>query len=350
MIVPKKYIYSILNELAGVSDTIEVKYPPIGKLFSLSFGEKCALELLPEAEYDKIRRGFLRYEGKGSLPDREVPSGSDFRTCFYASGVIQSESQGELEDIISEGMERNLLKGKKPLFIAYDTNALSNRINRTVEELISQKNRKNRPQIGYCLSEGVGDELQAILDVKYKTPDIEKLKLSCMDFTWNFLNQLPKRSRMAYLGAVEFKKILATPNCELIDAERRGDEAIVNSYKEYEKNHDVELLLLTGDNNFTSRAQSKRIRTLCMKMPGALRSSEPIDCEYKNLSELIFCTAVTFGYIELGGIEIYGVWRGKSTEDWNSERVSIEIKDAGIKKKVMRDLQIIEAAEKELVE
>jgi len=349
MIVSKKYIYSILNELANVSDTIQIKYPPIGHLFSLWFGEKCKLKFLPEADYRKMREGFLRIK-KGAIPDKEIPLGNDFRTCLYASGIIQSDTQEELNDIISEGIERNLLKGKKPLFIGYDTNALSDRLNRKIEEIIALKTRNNKPQIGYCLSEGVEKELQDNLDKKYDFEDLKKLKLPCMGFTNKFINQPPKKSRMAYLGAVEFKKILANPNCELIDTDRKGDEAIVNSYKKYEKAHDVELLLLTGDNNFTSRAQTQRIRTLYMKKPSALQNSEPIYCEYKNLCELIFCTAIIFGYIEFGGIEIYGIWKGKTSEDWDAERLNIEIKDAEIKKKVKRDLQVIETAERALSE
>ena len=272
--------------------------------------------------------------------------GTDFRTCLYASAVLKSESRKDLEEVIEEGVSRELLKGKKPLFIGYDTNALSSRINVTVEDIISQKSRGNRPQIGYCLSSGVREELYGILDCKYQQYEIEQLKLLGMDFSWNFLNQPPKQSRMAYLGAVEFKQIISNPNCELIDAEGRGDEAIVNSYKKYEKNHDVELVLVTGDSIFTSRAHSTRLRTLWMKLPMAVQGSNLIECDYKNLIELIFCTAIIFGYINMGGVEVYGVWRGKSSEDWDEQRVNIEIANSQIKDKVLRDLRVIEAAEK----
>ena len=93
MIVPKRYINCILNELSEIYGAIEVRYPPIGKLFSVSFGERCSLDVLPEVDYDKMRRGFLRYEEKGSVPDREIPSGGDFRSCLYSAGIIQSESR-----------------------------------------------------------------------------------------------------------------------------------------------------------------------------------------------------------------------------------------------------------------
>lgn len=346
MIIPKSYLYAVLNELSKTSGRIQVVYPPIGKLFSVGFGEKCELDIVPEHEYQRLRNNFLRYEEKNSVPEREIPSGANLRTCLYASSVLKSESLKELEEVIEEGVSRELLKGKKPLFIGYDTNALSSRSNVTVEDIISQKSRGNRPQIGYCLSEGVSEELYDIIDIKYKQHEIEQLKLLGMDFSWNFLNQPPKQSRMAYLGAVEFKQIISNPNCELIGAGGRGDEAIVNSYKTYDKNHDVELVLVTGDSIFTSRAQSKRLRTLWMKLPMALQSSGLIKCDYKNLVELIFCTAVIFGYLNVGGIEVYGVWRGKSSEDWDEQRVNIEITNSQIKESVLKDLRVIEIAKK----
>jgi len=349
VIIPKKYLYTILNELPETSGKTQVTYPPIGMLFSVSFGENCELDIVPEREYQELRKDFLWYNA-GSIPEREIPSGTDFRTCLYASSVLQSESRIELEDIIEEGVSRNLLKGKKPLFVGYDTNALSSRINIAVEEIISLKSRGKKPQIGYCLSGAVREELHAILDCKYKQNEIEQLKMLGMDFAWNFLNQPPKQSRMAYLGAVEFKQIISNPNCELINSEGRGDEAIVNSYKKYEENHAVELVLITGDNNFSSRAQSNRLQTLCMKIPGALKGSKPLYCSYKNLVELIFCTAVIFGYINMGGVEVYGVWKGKSADDWDEQRVNIEIANPQVKDKVLKDLQVIEMAEKRLRE
>lgn len=346
MIVPKKHLYAVLNELSEISDRIQVRYPPIGRLYSVNFGDKCKLDIVPEYEYQKLRNDFLLCENKGSISDKEIPSGIDFRTCLYASSILKSESLAELEEIIEDGVSRELLKGKKPLFIGYDTNALSHRINITVEDFISKKSKGRRPQIGFCLSGAVREELHAILDYKYKQNEIEQLKQVGMSFAWNFLNQPPKRSRMAYLGAVEFKQIISNPNCELIDAEGKGDEAIVNSYKKYEKNHDVELLLVTGDHIFSSRAQSNRMRTLSMKMPLALQNSNLVECDYKNLVELIFCTAVIFGYINIGEVGVYGVWRGKSSEDWDEERINIEITDTQIKERLLKDLQIIETAEK----
>jgi len=192
--------------------------------------------------------------------------------------------------------------------------------------------------------------LHYILDYKYKQNEIEQLQILGMDFSWNFLNQPPKQSRMAYLGAVEFKYIISNPNCELIESAGRGDEVIINSYKRYEKSHDVELMLITGDNNFSSRAQSNRLRTLCMKIPGALQGSKPLICSYKNLVELIFCTAVIFGNINVGGVEVYGVWKGKSAEDWDEQKVNIDIANCQVKDMILRDLRIIERAEMRMKE
>lgn len=40
---------------------------------------------------------------------------------------------------------------------------------------------------------------------------------------------------------------------------------------------------------------------------------------------MIYTTAVVFGFVSVRGVTVYGIWRGKSPEDWNRERVKLRL-------------------------
>lgn len=110
----------------------------------------------------------------------------------------------------------------------------------------------------------------------------------------------------------------------------------------------MELLLITGDSIFASMAQNSRLHTLHMKFPGSIDRCMKIETDFKNVVELLFCTAIIFGYIRMQGIELYGIWKGKSAADWDARSLNIEVKNSTIRKNLFRDLKIIETAKNNL--
>lgn len=335
LIVSKEYLSVLLNEIGKSGDEIFVVYPPIGILFRIKVGTECSVRPLSKKSYDSGRDMALKYADNDIL-QREIPVFSELRDCLYASSILTSENLIELEEILAEGCSREPLKGDKPLFIGYDNNSLRFWSNKVVESMLSDIFRNGMQKVGFCLSSGVRKELRSRWDEKFKMKDIKKLD---GHFVSIFLNQPPKDARKARLGAVEYKHIATIPSCEEIQDIGYGDFEIIDSYKRFQQEHDVDVFLISGDNNFISMAHESKMRALYFKMPKI--QNDELDAEWENIVDLIYYTAIVFGYVELGDVKIYGIWTGKEGNHWDDYMLDIDMKHSDRSNNVLRDIRIL---------
>ncbi|MDK2833805.1 MAG: hypothetical protein PWR29_832 [Methanolobus sp.] len=338
MIIPKNYLISLFNEIKSHTGSVEVVYPPIGTLFKVDFGDTCTLYTMPIKIYQEKRESLFRWK-HGSVLDKEVPTHNDLQVCYYAASLWRSDNEPELIEIIREGCNRDLLKGQKPLFIGYDTNSMRHQTTRVVEDIVSHISRKGNTSMGYCLSENVKAELRYQWDAKYRFEEIKELATH-LPFANKFLNQPPKDARMARLGAVEYKRIMSLPNCQETDGKgRTGDEKIINSYESFRDKRNVDILLISGDNNFVAMAHEERMQAIYMKQP--VRHHDVLELRWEDVTEMIYIVAIVFGYIQINGISVFGSWKGKLEEDWDRCRLYIDALDDNQKKFLFKDLEIL---------
>lgn len=52
-------------------------------------------------------------------------------------------------------------------------------------------------------------------------------------------------------------------------------------------------------------------------------------------------TAVIYGELRIRGAVLRGVWRGKTGEDWNSERLRLEFRDRRLEERMQGNLRIL---------
>lgn len=339
MIITKNDLICILNELLPL-ESIKISYQPIGLLFKIQLEEECLVEPIAEVSYNNQRKSIIGAKNAGNSLEKEFPKGLDFRECFYVAGLLEYKSKAELEDKIKEAAKRNVLNKNRPLFIGYDTDALRHRLNRLVESIISKYTAESTMQIGFCISENVISQLSKQWSPKYKEHEIPIPKLN---FTQHFLNQQPKNSRMARLGAIEHKHIAEFPLYSEAKAGRNyedSDDLIVNSYQSFAKDYNVDILLISGDSDLVYKAEAKRMNAHRMEYPGEIGFQAKYYTEWDTVAELIFCTAIIFGYIEMENIEIYGIWTKKDLKDWDSDNLKIKINDPELEVKIKRHLSI----------
>jgi hypothetical protein len=338
MKIPKGYLVALLNELSYLSGSIEVQSPLTGHLFTIEFGEKCKVIPVKKNLFLGERRDFIDTKNGVRIED-EVPDFNDLVTCFYSSALILSPDHQDIVNVIKEGINRELLMGKRPVFIGYDTNSPRHRMNRVVERIISSIDRQGHQKIGYCMSDVIKKELQYQWDKKYG--DLEQLRMLWDNtFSRSFLNQPPLDARMAMIGAVEYMHVIANPNCEEVYSQGRGDTAIIESYSKYEKFHAVDMLLLSGDNNFTTMAHQDRIDALYLRP--ARHLPDEIETDWIQLIELLYCTAVIFGVISVDDVHIFGIWSGKNGVDWNRYNLKIDPGYGNYSQKMLDDVRILE--------
>lgn len=339
MMVPKEYLNAILNELSYLTERIEINSPISGHLFSIEFGERCNVTPVSKNEYNKHGETFINMRGGDDMIRNDAPSFDDLKICFYASSLIRSPDHPEIVKAIEDGLNRRLLMGDRPLFIGYDTNSLRHRTNKVVDGIISLDGPLNRQKIGYCISGVVKKELRNQWDKKYSSLDLLE-RLWGEELSRRFMNQPPLKARMARLGAVEYKHIMANPNCEEIKSRGYGDTAIIESYKRYQEIHDVDMLLLSGDNNFTSMAHEDKMHALYIRQPRQLPGV--IDADWFDVIELLYCSAVVFGLISIDNVYVHGIWSRKAGAEWDNYMLDIDISKSDISASISHDIKIME--------
>lgn len=339
MIIPKDYFVALLNELSRDSGQVVVKYPPIGTIFTIKIDEMCTLYPMPKEEFKYLRKNLLDPWHHDKFISNEIPTDMDLTTCLYASSILRSEGESSLKDKLQEGCKRNLMKGDKPLFIGYDTNSLRHRSNRVVAEILSGLSRDPVMNIGFCLNEIIKEELRYRWDHKYRISDVNELSKVHRQ-AHNFLNQHPKDARMARMGAVEYKHIMTQPNCVETIGRGYGDIKIIRSFEFFRDKRNVDILLISGDNDFTAMAHEEKMNALYLKQPTSY--DKELEASWEQVVELLYCVAVVFGHVLINGIDVYGIWKGKVEDDWDGYRISIDPYNRKLKGDMFRDIRILE--------
>ncbi|MBE0522696.1 MAG: hypothetical protein IBX39_10590 [Candidatus Methanoperedenaceae archaeon] len=251
--------------------------------------------------------------------------------CLFISGVLEPRDVPDIEKDLSRQADRDMMKGERPLFIGFDTNALRRRVNTHVQRIVNERGLKAR----FCLSTLVFDELFRQYDKKlpYEWEPPEQL---C--FMENFSNQLQRDARMARLGAVEYRKLKGlqyTYEVKGDDTRDNPDLKIVRSYDTLKAENDI--LLISGDKNFSDLANAKNMRVIDVKQPHNVPVELPISWE--GACDLIYIAAVVFGMVDVNGVKVEGVWRGKDESNWNYEQVNLKC-DGELKNKLVKFMRI----------
>jgi len=339
MILEKANLSVVLNELYLSNRRIEVKFPPIiGSLYEISLDETCKIYPMQEEKYAEVRYKLSTEEAIMEEDIiNEIPKPSEYRMTLYASGCLTAENYEDVKKELEQNAKRDLLRGHRPLYIGYDTNALMHRVPVDVSEILNAMNAKT----GYALCTGVLEELHPKVDKKYNQLKIGRLKqrLKIKEFE-EFFNQPLLNARMHRIGLMEYRKLKNNYYADEIKSEK-GDLNIVRAYSKYpiSKNNMVDILLFSGDNVFVEIAHDNRLKAIFVKQPKTIPSN--LKVKWNKIVDLLFVSAIVFGYISVSGIKMFGIWRGKIEDDWNKERVCIQIKSEELKKEIERDIRII---------
>jgi len=329
MIIPLKRLMVILNELYyGGAKALEVSYPPIDLIYSISLGEKCKLSIPSRKEYDARRIEAIKITGEFG---NEIPNYNNFTDILTASGILAPKNIDEINTQINEKCRRDIYKGDKMLFIGFDTNILMYRLNRIIREIY-----RNRG--GLCLSYLVSRELARKWDRKYDYQKLQNVPPR-MSFMKSFPNQPVLSVRQSRLGSVEYRFIRSDPHTREIMTGDGADLEIIDSYKKFERDNDVDVVLVSSDMNFAGMARDAHMNVIPVKKQVDAPQNMEIDWEQAAL--LIYSSAVIYGYISLNGIDIYGIWTGKEDDDWNIENLKINV-DGALAGKLQRDLAILQ--------
>lgn len=329
---------------------IHVSYPFYGiELFTLDI-DKPELTKIVRAD----RLDWSRSERKPlnrSFSADELPSYNDLRNCMLSSGFIDYRNEGEIASklLALKDEARDPNKRPRPVFVAVDTNVLYDRfLSRHLPLKDEVSGRTVEAQdFRYVLSEIVQMEIDSKITHKYSREEIQGLAsvLSHPELLREFQNASGRRERIAKLAFNEMNYLLTELRALRIKGtaardKERNDIEIAQSYKQWARGGDYDVLLITADEDMVNHARTSELMTLQLDLPFEVPDHARIDPW--RVSDLLYDLAVTFGVVSLDNecIVIMGEWGGKSSSDYLGENVRVRFSTDELQPEMARLLSI----------
>lgn len=281
----------------------------------------------------------------------ELPSFNDLRNCMLSSGFIDYRNEREvatkLLSLKAEALDPN--KRPRPVFVAVDTNVLYDRFLSRHLPLRDEESGMavDAHDFRYVLSEIVQMEIDSKITHKYSKEEIQALAsvLSHRELLREFQNASGRRQRIAKLAMNEMNYLLTELRALRIKGaaardKERNDIEIAQSYKQWARNGDYDVLLLTADEDMVSHARTSELMTLQLELPFEVPEHARIDPW--RISDLLYDLAVTFGVVTLNGdaVTILGEWGGKSSSDYMAENVRVRFSAEELYPEIARQVAI----------
>lgn len=304
-----------------INNNIECKFPifPQFQLFNAkpaNYGYELNINNL---NFDRI------YTELDNRQSSEFPEFRDFRECFLSSGCIIYENH---DDFVNQ---YNIIqKLHSRMYIAIDTNILYHRYFSFSEY--------NKEQV--LVSITVKREIENSINYKYNHDQISKLKKAAeinSEYIDELFNCRMKRSRLAHDFAIRelnsINHILVQPSDYPADNYEKLDLKIVKDYKNYEKKNNVRVLILSADEKIGDCCQIENAEYFIFDYPHKINIDQVPAHNFRNL---LYNLAVTFGFIELNSVIIFGEYRGKKDFD----NLKIKFSDENLFDEFEKDLRI----------
>lgn len=319
-----------LNELQILINLIQGKirityplYPDFDILKADPEADGYSLETpVNEHDFKEKRSQFDRHK-------EELPSYHDLVECLLSSRTISYENVEEVQKKIKYQIEN---APRKVLFCP-DTNILYHNFLSSIERITPDK-------IGIVTT--VKDEIEASMNHKYSSSDIRELKDSA-SYHPKLLNELSNRRKKksrkaAYLAKREYKKYsgIEIPAIkESTKNQEENDQTIAKSINEYEKKNNIRTVLLTADTQMADICDIEGINCFHLKYPENYKLDK---CSHRKLLKLIFDLSVTFGFIKLNSVVIFGEFPGKGPDEPN--KMKMKFLDSKLYKKFKKHQKI----------
>lgn len=271
----------------------------------------------------------------------EMPTTNDLIQALLASGILTYTNLDEFTHILSN--YHKSLKIKK-LYFCTDTNTIYHRFITTYQH---HTNLLDQRQL--LLIDTIKSEIEAHLNYKYSTKDIEKLKAHSPPHLKSYLDsQLNKRKKYARIAAY-----LARPEYSILQSQAHNilhgirpssndkednDKIIIETLADYEKEHKNALILfLTADSSIVDICRSQGIEAFHFKMP-SLQQSKEHQAEPQQLCTALFLLTKIFGIIKADSLTLIGDFSSKEADPNNT--IKIEFSNQDVQESIHRDIRI----------
>jgi len=351
MVLSRRELQVVANAIyRGDTRYVHVSYPFYNlELFTLDIAKPELTKIVRPDAFDWTRTNKKPIDRSFSAD--ELPSFTDFRNCLLSSEFLNYKNEAEITRKLIELREesRDPNKRPRPVFVAVDTNILYNRFLSRHLPLRDDLTGKTveATDFRYVLSEIVQMEIDSRITHKYSRDELQGLAsvMSHPELLKEFGNASGRRERVAKLAFNEMTfvqtelKALRIKGTPARDREM-SDIEIARSYKQWARNGDFDVFLLTADEDMVNHARTGELMTLQLELPFAVPEHARIDPW--NVSDLIYDLAVTFGLISLDNehMLVLGEWGGKSSADYMRENVKVRFGDDAKFPDILKQLEL----------
>lgn len=340
MRIRRRHLTLLLNRLYDRGDgTFSVSHPSreVGELLTVSLDDHddCTVRFTTGRDDYANARGDVGRAYPTEVHD-DLPEPDEYLKAVLASGIIEVGNFEAVKTLVERYGNPDLMAGHPPVLAGFDTNLLPWRIDRILglrnpDEGVGYVN-------GFALATGVRDEL----DWDHKCHDTDAFVDAFGDAYEEYWNQPLGSARIGRLGLLNYRNIRDIQQADEINCQR-GDGNIVSAYDEYSDDHRNDVLLFSNDRNFVERARSRTILSEHVEFPSEL--PRRTSATWREVEVLIYTLATVFGIVELPGVTVHGVWRGKDELDWQQERLKLDCRSTTLAPLVEQDLSIVESYE-----
>jgi len=264
------------------------------------------------------------------------PTYSHYLNALVSSGVLKVEGIEELIGRIVGEFKKDIYKRPRPLYVSLDTNCFVNRISYQLERAVTVKKEK----LGaFVVADGVKKELFKEGAGKYREEELRFAIVKDKNFA-EFLNQPKVVERIKKMGKAEYNRFRSSVRFEEIPS-GIGDNEIAEALGNFSRDRNCDVWLLTFDKTMYEVSAGFGIQPVLLEFPRR-RIRERLKTDWECVCDLIYTMAVVFGFVSVGGVTVYGIWRGKGVEDWNAEKVKV----GRMIESIERDLKILDRIKK----
>ena len=285
-----------------------------------------------------------------SVSADELPSFNDLKNCLLSSGFLnyknEKEITKELADLRDEVRDPN--KRPRPVFVAADTNVLYERfLSRHMPLKDAETGRTvDASDFRYALSEIVQIEVDSRITHKYSRDEIQGLTaaLGHGDLLKEFSNGSGRKERIAKLAFNEMNYLLTELKALRVrgnptKGKEENDIEIAQSYRNWARNGQYDVLLLTADEDMVNHARTSELMTLQLEFPYDVPEHGRLDPW--RMSDLVYDLAMVFGVIGLDdSMLVFGEWAGKASSDYQHENVKVRMRDVSQAGGVAKQLDV----------
>jgi hypothetical protein len=330
----------VLNALwTNGDDRIALSHPgdPIGDLLTANLDA-------PDTATVRFEQGLLTYGDNrdavelehGEQAFAELPDRASYGRALAASGLVDLANREEVDAFLRRHGYADLAAGHHPVATGLDTNIMAWNVPGMLGiDPDEHDGPEPAPIDAFALSEGVKDELQW----RYTHDGVEPLVDAFGEEYRRFDGQPAGDNREGFLGLHEFRRLRDRPSTDVIAGER-GDEAIVEAYRHYDDESRKDLVLFSNDRGFIERAVDAGLDAQHLEFPIDIEHS--VETDWDTVADLLYTLALVFGVLRLPRVTLYGVWDGKTSEDWRAERIDVECRSQAVEPWIRRDQGIME--------